>query len=137
MGYFLDSTLSKLGSGKITQIKSGETIFRLDSFEENPIVKPQDLGLIWYENGELKVGAVFNGGAEVFQDKVILMPRCHQRYRKTMFFDETMGIERHCLENYISEIWPLVSDDGIHFSRFQNVVIKGDGTHHQDFTYGV
>lgn len=66
------------------------------------------------------------------------MPRCHQRYRKSTFFDEKLDIERHCLENnYISEIWPLVSGDGIHFTRFQNMIIRGDGTDHQDFIYGI
>jgi predicted GH43/DUF377 family glycosyl hydrolase len=30
-----------------------------------------------------------------------------------------------------------VSEDGVHFTRFQNVVIRGDGTDHQDFTYGI
>ena len=133
----LDPTVNKLGAGEITQTESGETIFKLDSFDNNPIVKPQDLGLTWYENGELKTGAVFNGGAEVFQDRVMLMPRCHRGYRKATFFDETLGIERHRLENYISEVWPLVSEDGVHFRRFQNVVIRGDGTDHQDFTYGI
>lgn len=133
----LDLTVNKLGPDEITEIESGEIIFKLNSLENNPIVKPQDLGLTWYENGKLKTGAVFNGGAEVFQGKVMLTPRCHQRYRKAMFFDEKLGIERHCLENYISEVWPLVSEDGVHFRRFRNVVIQGDGTDHQDFTYGI
>ncbi|NQS98203.1 MAG: hypothetical protein HQ591_07105 [candidate division Zixibacteria bacterium] len=109
--------------------------FKLDSFENNPIVKPQDLGLTWHEDDELKIGAVFNGGACIFQDKVILMPRCHQGYKRVMYFND--GIERYYLENYISEVWPLVSEDGINFSRFRNVVIRGDGTDHQDFIYGI
>ena len=133
----LDHTLNKLGTGEVIQIESGESIFKLDSFENNPIVKPQDLRLTWYQNGALKIGAVFNGGAELFQDKVILTPRCHQKYQKGTFFDEKLGIERFCLENYISEIWPLVSEDGIHFRRLQNVVIRGDGTDHQEFIYGI
>ena len=133
----LDRSVQKLGDGEIVLLDSGETIFKLDSFENNPIVKPQDIGLTWQENGELKVGAVFNGGAEVFQDKVILTPRCHQGYHKATFFDEKLGIERHYLEDYISEVWPLVSEDGVHFTRFQNVVIRADGTDHQDFIYGI
>lgn len=133
----LDNFITKLGEGTVVSLDSGEVAFKLAPFENNPIVKPQDLGLTFYENGELKVGAVFNGGAEVFQDKVILTPRCHQGYKKGTFFDEKLGIERTCLENYISEVWPLVSEDGVHFTRFQNVVIRGDGTDHQDFTYGI
>ena len=82
MNSSLDHTLNKLGTGEVIQIESGETIFKLDSFENNPIVKPQDLRLTWYQNGALKIGAVFNGGAELFQDKVILTPRCHQKYQK-------------------------------------------------------
>ena len=131
------NSFEKLGDGEVIKIDSGETIFKLDSFENNPIVKPQDLGLTWHEKGELKIGAVFNGGAEVFQDKVMLTPRCHQGYRKGTFFDERLNVERTCLQNYISEVWPLVSEDGVHFTRFQNVVIRGDGTDHQDFTYGI
>jgi len=133
----LDYTVKELGDGKIIQIEPGEAIFKLDSYERNPVVRPQDIGLTWQEEGVVKLGAVFNSGAEVFENKVILMPRCHQRYRKGLFFDEKMGIERHCLENYISEVWPLVSEDGLHFSRLQNMVIRGDGSEHQDFTYGI
>jgi len=126
-----------LGNGKVIEIESGETIFRLDSHEENPVVKPQDIGLTWKENGELRIGAVFNCGAEFFEDQVILLPRCHNNYQKGKFFDEKMGRERDCLENYISEVWPLTSRDGVHFTRFQNVAIRGDGAEHQDFTYGI
>ena len=133
----LDRTVQKLGDGTVVLLDSGENAFKLDSFEYNPIVKPQDLGLTWHDNGELKIGAVFNGGAELFQDKVILTPRCHQEYYKGTFFDEGLGIERTCLENYISEVWPLVSEDGVHFTKFQNVVIRGDGSDNQDFTCGI
>ena len=77
----LDKSIGKLGNGYIVTLDSGETIFKLHSHENNPVVKPQDLGLTWRENGELKIGAVFNGGAEVFQDKVMLMARCHQGSR--------------------------------------------------------
>ena len=133
----MDGSVQEIGDGTVVLLESGETVFKLDSFENNPIVKPQDLGLTWHEKGELKIGAVFNGGAEVFQDKVMLTPRCLQGYRKGTFFDEKLGIERTCLENYISEVWPLVSEDGVHFTRFKNVVIRGDGTDHKDFTYGI
>jgi predicted GH43/DUF377 family glycosyl hydrolase len=133
----LDNSITKLGEGTIVSLDSGEVAFKLASFENNPIVKPQDLGLTWHEDDELKIGAVFNGGAEVFQNKVILMPRCHQGYCEGRFVDPRTGIERICLENYVSEIWPLVSEDGINFGRFRNVVIRGDGTDHQDFIYGI
>lgn len=132
-----NQTIQKLGDGKIILLDSGDTIFKMDSFRDNPIVKPQGLGLVWKEDDTLKIGAVFNAGAEIFQDKVILLPRCHQGYRKGKFFDEKLGIDCFYLENYISEVLPLVSDDGINFTRFQNVVIRGDGTDHQDFTYGI
>ena len=65
------------------------------------------------------------------------MPRCQKGYREGTFFDERLGIERRCLENYISEVWSLVSEDGVHFTRFQNGVIRGDGTDNEDFTYGI
>ena len=67
----------------------------------------------------------------------MLMPRCQQGYSEGTFIDERTGIERTCLENYVSEIWPLVSEDGVRFTRFQNPVIRGDGTDHLDFTYGI
>ena len=39
----LDQNIQELGNGKIILLDSGTTIFKLDSFKENPIVKPQDL----------------------------------------------------------------------------------------------
>ncbi len=133
----LDNVITELGEGTVVSLDSGEVAFKLASFKNNPIVKPEDLGLTWYENGELKIGAVFNGGAEVFQDKVILTPRCHRGYRKGTFFDERLDIECTYLENYISEVWPLVSEDGIHFARLGNTAIRGDGTDHKDFVHGI
>ncbi|MCH7760212.1 hypothetical protein IIA15_02255 [candidate division TA06 bacterium] len=133
----LDKSIQQLSNGSLITLDNGEHIFKLGSFEGNPIVKPQDIGLTWHEDGELKIGAVFNGGAEVFQDRVIVMPRCHQGYCEGRFVDPKTGIERICLENYVSEIWPLVSEDGINFGRFRNVVIRGDGSDHQDFIYGI
>jgi len=53
----LDRTVQKLGDGKVILLDSGESAFKLDSFENNPIVKPQDLALTWHENGEPKIGA--------------------------------------------------------------------------------
>ena len=123
--------------GETIKLSSEETIFKLSSFKENPIVKPKELGLTWIENGEEKVGAVFNGGAEIYMNKVVLAPRCHKNYVREKFFDEKLGIERYRMDNYISEIWILQSEDFISFQRLDNVVIKGDGSEHQDFTYGI
>ena len=133
----LDKSIQQLSNGSLVTLDNGEHIFKLGSFEGNPIIKPQDIGLTWHEGDELKIGAAFNGGAEVFQDRVIVMPRCHQGYYEGRFVDPKTGKERICLENYVSEIWPLVSEDGINFSRFRNIVIRGDGTDHLDFTYGI
>ncbi len=133
----LGNCIQELGDGEVIRIDSGEKIFKLDSYSHNPIIKPQDLGLTWYEDNVLKIGAVFNGGAELINNHILLLPRCHSNYKKVKFFDERLGIERYCLENYVSEVWPLISSDGIHFARFQNNVIRGDGTDHQDFTYGI
>ncbi len=133
----LDQTVEQLGCGTVVSLDSGDVLFKLDSYENNPVVTPQEIGLTWRENGELKLGAVFNGGAEVFQDKIMLTPRCHMGYRKGTYFDEVLGIERAFLEDYVSEVWPLVSGDGIHFTRFQHMAIKGNGASHRDFTYGI
>lgn len=127
----------KLGDGEIVEIESREKMFKLVSYYKNPVVKPKDLGLTWYESGNLRTGAVFNPGATLFQDKIILTPRCHRDYKKGKYFDPDLKIERYCLENYISQVWPLFSEDGINFKRFQNVSIRGDGTEHKDFLYGV
>ncbi len=133
----LDRTVEKLGDGTILSLDSGENIFKLASYENNPIVTPKKLGVTWKENDELKFGAVFNGGAELFQDKIFLLPRCPRGYRKSQAFDKMLGMEITILENYISEIWILISEDGINFSRFRNHIIRGDGFAHQDFTYGI
>ena len=128
---------TKLEDGEIVKIARDKYIFKLASYTNNPILKPQDIGLVWEEEGNLYTGAVFNGGAEVFQDKIILTPRCHKDYKKGKFFDKSLGIERAYMENYISEVWVLVSEDGIKFNSFHNVVIKGDGSEHKDFIYGI
>lgn len=125
------------GEGETLRLDSGEKIFKLDSYKGNPIVEPKDLGLICYEDGRPQPGAVFNPGAEIFSGKIILTPRCHKNYRKKEFFDHKLGIKRYRFEEYISEIWPLISEDGIRFQRVNNSVIKGDGTHHKDFLYGI
>jgi len=133
----LSNSFKRLGDGEIISFGKEKIIFKLSSYIENPIVKPQDIGLVWHENGKRKIGAVFNSGAEIFKDKIILTPRCHQKYYRSKFFDKNLGIERFCLENYISEVWTLISEDGIHFKRFNSITIRGDGTEHKDFTYGI
>ncbi|MFQ5866618.1 MAG: hypothetical protein ACE5IT_01320 [bacterium] len=101
-------------------------------------MKPQDIGLTWEVDDKLQIGAVFNPGAEVFEDKVILLPRCHKNYSTIEYFDTKLNRERYRPdENYVSEIWPLISEDGTKFERYKNVVIRGDGTDHQDFIYGI
>ena len=129
--------LEALGDGRIEKTESGQLLFVLDACERNPIVEPRAIGLSWYEDDELKTGAVFNGGAEYVDGRVILLPRCHRNYKKGKFFDEKLGRERDCLENYTSEVWPLTSRDGLNFSRLQNVAIRGNGTEHRDFAHGI
>ncbi len=133
----LDKTAEQLGNGEVIRLSSGDYLFKLASHDSNPIIKPQDIGLAWHEGEEIQFGAVFNSGAELFQNRVVLTPRCHKNYRKTKFFDSRFGKERICLEDYISEIWLLVSEDGVNFRRFDERVIRGDGTEHKDFTYGI
>jgi len=137
MNFSLDQLVKRLGNGEVARTESGEKIFKMDSYEGNPIIKPQDIGLTWYEDGKLQTGAVFNGGAECFNEKVIILPRCQKNYQRKKSIDEKLKTERYWLDNYISEIWPLISEDGINFKRHDNTVIQGDGIDHQDFTYGI
>jgi len=137
MNKLLDQTAKNLEDGRIIETKSREIIFKLSCYKNNPVVRPTDIGLTWYDNKKLKIGAVFNPGAEINKDQIILLPRCHKDYKKSMYFDQKLGIKRYCLENYISEVWPLVSNDGIKFKRLNNVVIRGDGSDHKDFIYGI
>lgn len=132
-----DRSIVELGDGELITLDSGEKIFKLDSYEGNPVVKPQDIGLVWQEDGALRIGAVFNGGAELFEGKVVITPRCHRNYQRIKYFDEKRGVERYRMDNYISEIWPLISEDGVHFSRLHDIAIRGDGTDHTDFLYGI
>ena len=71
----IDRSISTLGNGTVVDLSSDEQLFKLDSCRNNPILKPQDIGVTWHENGTLHVGAVFNGGAELFQGKVVLTPK--------------------------------------------------------------
>jgi len=133
----LKRVVENLSNGRVAELKSGEVIFMLDSYRENPIVKPQELGLIWREDQTQRLGAVFNPGAAIHQDKVILAPRCHKNYARIRFFDPKLGVERQAFENYVSEVWMLASEDGTKFGRYFNTVIRGDGSEHKDFLYGI
>jgi len=133
----LSETVEQLGEGEIITTASHEKLFRLSDYRENPIVYPDDIGLDWIEHGEKKTGAVFNGGAELLNDKVVILPRCQQKYGRESYIDSQSGNKRYKLTNYISEVWPLISDDGIHFERYKDGVIRGDGSGHGDFLYGI
>lgn len=133
----LQDTVSALGEGTTLTTASGARLFKLDSYPGNPIITPQDLGLTWFDGAARQTGAVFNGGAELHEGGVVLIPRCQQRYRRLPYFDQRLGVERLTFEDYLSEAWPLVSDDGVHFERIDDAVIDGDGTDHEHFTYGI
>ncbi len=134
----LEATVKAIGEGSVFQLEGGETLFKLDSFPGNPILEPQELGLAWAgEDGEQLTGAVFNAGAELLDGRVVLTPRCHQKYVRRVCSSEALETARFSFENYISEVWPLVSDDGVHFRRLGSSRINGDGTQHVHFTHGI
>jgi len=133
----LDETLTNLSDGTIVKINNNDKIFKLHSYEKNPIVRPQDSGLSWYEDGKYLIGSIFNAGATLFNDRVVLSPRIHAEYQRGKFFDESLQIERFGFKNYISKIWILISEDGINFKRLHRTILKGDGTPHKDFFYGI
>jgi predicted GH43/DUF377 family glycosyl hydrolase len=134
----LEATVEGLGEGNVFQLEGGGTLFKLDSFSGNPIIEPQELGLTWLgDNSEPLSGAVFNGGAALLDGRVVLTPRCHQKYVRRACFDGALETERFSFENYVSEVWPLVSEDGVHFERMGNLCISGDGTQHVQFSHGI
>ncbi len=134
----LEATVEGLGEGSVCEIEGGETLFKLDSFPGNPILKPQELGLTWLgDDGEQLTGAVFNGGAALLDGRVVLTPRCHQKYVRRVCFNEALETEYFSFENYVSEVWPLVSEDGVHFKRLGRSCINGDGTQHAHVTHGI
>ncbi len=122
--------IKKIGDGEILKLKDGRKIFKLSSFKENPIIKPFD----FIKNTEN--AAIFNGGVAFKDKKVYLFPRVHKNYLKKKFFDENLKIERTYMENYISEIWEFESEDGVNFRKTE-IKIKGDGSEHKDFIYGI
>ncbi|MFW9780518.1 MAG: hypothetical protein ACFFE8_16880 [Candidatus Heimdallarchaeota archaeon] len=133
----LDKTFGHLPDGTTIKIGNGEEVYRLHSYENNPIIGPIDSGLTWLEKGTFLTGSIFNPGATIFDQKVILSPRIHAKYQKGKFFDDSLRIERIGFTNYISKIWILISDDGINFERYHRTLLKGDGTTHRDFFYGI
>jgi predicted GH43/DUF377 family glycosyl hydrolase len=134
----MEDVVEKLGDGEVIKLASGELIFKLASYPENPIVKPEEIGLTWEEEDRIYHGAVFNPGATIFQNQIILTPRCHKNYYREEYFDEQQKLRRYRLVgDYISEIWVLISEDGVRFKRFKNTIIKGAGASHQDFQYGI
>lgn len=137
MKILLDRTAVRLGDGEVIRLSSGESLFKLASHPDNPIISPEDLGLVWYEKEETQFGSVFNPGAELFHNRVVLTPRCHKNYQKAKFLDSKLGKERVYLKNYVAEIWPLVSEDGVNFRRFGKRAVTGNGTDHKDFLYGI
>ncbi len=132
-----DETIRRTGPGETVTLDNGENVFRLSSFEGNPVVHPRDIGLTsTEEDGNEQLGAVFNGGAVLHGNQAILTPRCHRDYRRITFYDERLGRERTGFDNYVSEVWVLSSDDGVDFAP-TGTIIRGDGTEHSDFTYGI
>ena len=121
----LQSFARSLGEGRIEKLRDGTKIFILSHFGGNPVVKDEHLGI---------EGAVFNPGASLFENKVMLLPRVHWGYQKKKVFDEKLGVERWIMENYISQVWVLYSEDGKNFKRYDNVVIKSE---EKDFKYGI
>ena len=58
----LNETLSHLFDGTIVEINDKNKIFKLHSYEKNPIIGPRDLGLTWYEDDRYLIGSIFNAG---------------------------------------------------------------------------
>jgi predicted GH43/DUF377 family glycosyl hydrolase len=133
----LIDTLNTVQNGSIDELSTGDKIYKLHSHPNNPIIKPEDFGLIWNEDGILKIGSIFNCGSVLYDGKIILTPRVHSEYQRGQFFDEVLGREYFFFRNYISKIWIFSSDDGVKFERYNDVLIKGDGTDHRDFIYGI
>ena len=82
----------------------------------------------------IRYGSVFNGGAAIYGNRVILMPRIHKNYIKKKRFDEKLGIERYYMENYVSRVWILESKDGIRFRQTDDLELASQT---RDFIYGI
>ncbi|MCX8014580.1 MAG: hypothetical protein N2748_01040 [candidate division WOR-3 bacterium] len=129
-----------LGDGEVVSSKALGKVFKLSSYRGNPILSPYRLNVNFDQLGrprkELNV-SVFNPGAEIFNQKIVLAPRFHRNYKIVRFYDTLLKIERLGMENYISEIRFFSSNNGVDFTLIDNLVIKGDGTEHKDFSYGI
>ena len=131
----IDST--GFGDGRTIALGSGRTMFMLDSFSGNPIVTPSALGLTCRVNGLVRDGAVFNPGAALFRDGIVLMPRIHTGYKKNVLLHSILPLKRFLFQNYVSRVWPLVSADGVHFERLGDSSLTGEGEEHADFVHGL
>ncbi|MEO0076055.1 MAG: hypothetical protein ABIK19_00085 [candidate division WOR-3 bacterium] len=124
----------RFGDGEVVTSKELGKVFKLSSYSQNPILTPFTLPNIEQKGTNV---AVFNPGAEVLNHNIILAPRYHHGYKPVKFFDRHLGIERLGMENYLSEIIFFNSTNGINFNLIDNLVIKGDGSEHKDFCYGI
>jgi len=127
-------TAKKLGKGLVKETERG-VFFIISSYNGNPIIRPEDLGLKWVSNGKSYIGAVFNGGANIFKDRIIVMPRCHKNYIRKSYYDKEAGVTRYYMENYISRIYVLESMDGISFKYRDNLFLRE--MEDDDFRYGI
>jgi len=130
----IKETVHKLGEGLIRNIGE-DKLFILSSYSGNPIIRPEELGLKWVLNNKLYTGAVFNGGACIFKNKIILMPRCHKNYIRKSYYDEKIGIYRYYMDNYMSRVCILESIDGISFRYRDRIILEG--IEDDDFKYGI
>lgn len=110
-------------------------LYKLSSYVGNPILKPEDLRLMWWVDTKIMKGAVFNGGATIYEDKIILMPRCHMGYTRKKYVDDRTGLIRYYMENYKSEVCVLESGDGVNFKKRDDIKLKGE--ENGDFKYGI
>lgn len=125
--------VSKLGDGEVIH-SNGKTFFKLSSYVENPVLRPEDHGLTWFEDGLERKGAIFNPGAIIFGDKVILAPRVHKGYIRKSRYDPDRKIIRYYMENYVSRVWFFESEDGVSFRRIEGLELKPET---DDFKYGI
>jgi hypothetical protein len=76
----LDRTVQKLGDGAIVSLDSGRRAFKLDSWENNPIAKPQDLGLTWYATPSQNLRTLVSPGTRTESSRSerssTVVPRC-------------------------------------------------------------
>jgi len=130
----IEQLYRKLGSGVLEKLKEDSHVFKLSSYRGNPIIKPEDFNLVWRVGGIKHIGSIFNGGATIYGNKIILAPRCHREYVRKSYYNSDTGITRYYMEKYISKVCILESMDGIHF-RPRGPLLKESGG--GDFEYGI